>query len=51
MRNLTTLLSNRPSTGQRSETDRRREAEKQASGSKAKPKKRCLNEAAHKLDR
>jgi len=50
MRNLTNLVSNRPSTSHRPNTDRRREAEKQASESRPKPK-RCLNEAAHKLGR
>ncbi len=50
MRNLTNPLSSRPSAGHRPQTDRRREAEKQANESKPKPK-RCLNEAAHKLGR
>jgi hypothetical protein len=50
MRNLTTLISSRPSSSHRPQADRRRDGEKQPSESKPKPK-RCLNEAAHKLDR
>ena len=50
MRNLSSLLSSRPSSNTRPQPDRRPEPEKSASESKPKPK-RCLNEAAHKLDR
>jgi hypothetical protein len=50
MRNLSSLISSHTSSHARPKTDRRREAEKSASESKPKPK-RCLNEAAHKLDR
>lgn len=50
MRNLTSLLSSRPTDTPRPQTGRRHEADKQASESKPKPK-RCLNEAAHKLGR
>jgi hypothetical protein len=50
MRNLQSLISGRTSASHRPSGGRRPEAEKQASESKPKPK-RCLNEAAHKLDR
>lgn len=50
MRNLTTLRLSRTSTSPRPQDGRRREADKQATESKPKPK-RCLNEAAHKLGR
>ncbi len=50
MRNLTSLISAPKSPDRRPPVDARREAEKRPTESKPKPK-RCLNEAAHKLDR
>ena len=50
MRNLSSLITSRTSTNARPSADRRREPEKSASEAKPKPK-RCLNEAAHKLNR
>jgi hypothetical protein len=50
MRNLSSLISGRTSTERPPQAGERREAEKSPSEAKPKPK-RCLNEAAHKLDR
>ena len=50
MRNLTSLISSRTPSNRRPVIGRPRPAEKPTSEAKPAPK-RCLNEAAHKLDR
>ncbi|HET8977355.1 MAG TPA: hypothetical protein VFN87_04305 [Solirubrobacteraceae bacterium] len=51
MRNLSSLLAHRKPTDQRPVESPRRGTEKGSAEPKPAPRKRCLNEAAHKLDR
>jgi hypothetical protein len=51
MRPLSSLISPRTSSASGPSSSRRRGSEKEVSEPKPAPKRRSLNEAAHKLDR